>query len=476
MNPIDLYACLPIATILILSSCAMLLEIFGERPTRVVWFSVAYIASWVAICAQYNLKALAFNDQLFVDRFSFIVNSIILIGALTATLIGQGFNEKQGIKRSLDYDLLISYSVIGAMVMANANNLILLFVGFELLSVCVYVLAAIAREERVSSEAGLKYFILGAFSSAFLLFGIALIYAATGQINISSLLIAGDNFSLILISGLLLVVFGFGFKVSLVPFHVWAPDVYQGAPTTVAAFMSTIVKTAALASFARFLVLGLAPVEEFWQSLVWALSAFSMIAGNLLALSQVSLKRMLAFSSIAHAGYATIGLLCGSSGLQATAFYLVVYTFMSLAAFGVLLYVTAGSDAQYESDTLESFNGLGWTKPVWGLVMLIAVLSLAGIPPMAGFMGKLFLFKVAVSKGYIGLAIIGALSSVVSLYYYLRIVVAMYFKDPVAQVSDRLASNRPELLSRVGLAFAAVMTVYLGIFPDCLLLITANIF
>ncbi len=459
MSATNIIFTFPIIIILTLSSAAMLLNLFWRKLDNVIWFSCAYLFALVfVIGGQYKVVDFAFGQQVFIDSFGFVINFLILLSALIVTMISRGFDKKQGIRNNLDYHLLITYSVIGALVMSNANNLLLLFVGFELLSVCVYVLAAIAKEKRFSSEAGLKYFILGAFSSAFLLFGIAFIYGATGQLDITNLVngqIPANNS--MFIAGFLMLLFGFGFKLSLVPFHLWTADVYQGAPTTVTAFMATVVKVAAVACFARFIIIGMSDLVETWYHLVWALSVLSMVIGNLLALNQTSVKRILAFSSIAHAGYAAIGFLCGSEGLQVTAFYMLAYCAMSLVAFAIVLYVTEDGD-----DSIENFAGLGWSKPVWSFYMLIALLSLAGIPPLAGFIAKLVLFKTAIEHNYTSLAVIGALSSVISLYYYLKIIVFMYFKE-----SDREVSYAsPEFLSRAGLAVALFLVVFIGIFPS----------
>ena len=411
MQAINIIFTFPIIVILALSSAAMLLNLFWKKLDNVVWFSCAYLFALVfVIGGQYKVVDFAFGEQIFVDSFGLVINFIILLSALIVTMLSRGFDKKQGIRNNLDYHLLISYSVIGALVMANANNLLLLFVGFELLSVCVYVLAAIAKERRFSSEAGLKYFILGAFSSAFLLFGIAFIYGATGRLEITNLVSGTLYNNSMFVAGFLMLLFGFGFKLSLVPFHIWTADVYQGSPTTVTAFMATVVKVAAVACFARFIIIGMSDLLENWSHLIWALSVLSMVIGNLLALNQTSVKRILAFSSIAHAGYAAIGFLCGSEGLQVTAFYMLAYSVMSLAAFAIVLFVTEDGD-----DSIENFSGLGWSKPLWSFAMLIALLSLAGIPPLAGFIAKLVLFKKAIEHNFTSLAIIGAISSVISL-------------------------------------------------------------
>jgi NADH-quinone oxidoreductase subunit N len=261
-----------------------------------------------------------------------------------------------------------------------------------------------------------------------------------------------------MLAGLGLLIFGFAFKVSLAPFHLWTPDVYQGSPTSITAFMAVVVKVAAFASFMRIMLLAFGPVIESWSAVIWGLAVISMTVGNLVALRQDSIKRMLAYSSVAHAGYALMGFLSFEGGAEATTFYLVVYSFMTLASFGVVLLVSTGTSRQYESDSIESFRGLGWSNPLLGLIMVLAMLSLAGIPPLAGFFGKLYLFSAVVAQGYIWLAIIAALNSAVALFYYLRVIVVMYFSE---ESRERVTIDFAPGLSII---VSTIFLLYVGLF------------
>ena len=420
----------------------------------------AWILSWPSV---YFGSQLAFYDLLYVDGYNFVWNSIILIGLVITLLLSDEQFEKQRVRDSVDIDVLLLLAACGGVFMVASANLIVFFVAFELLSISVYVLTGLARDEQESSEAALKYFLMGAFSSAFLLYGICLIYGATGTVLLPEIARTSSQPSLMFIAGMGLVIFGFAFKVSLVPFHFWTPDAYQGAPTSMAGFMAAVVKAAAFGAFARLMFVAFGNFSEQWLGLIWVLAALTMTLGNLIALRQQSVKRMLAYSSIAHAGYALLGFfaLDGGQGLSAVAFYILVYSLMTLGAFGVVLLASGGSDRQYGRDDISSFAGLGWSRPGLAFLMLIFLLSLGGIPPLAGFIGKFYLFKEAVNAGYTGLVIIAALNSVVSLFYYLRVVVAMYFTE--GDEAELPLSNPGTVIA---LVVAAASVVYLGIFSQ----------
>ncbi|MFN8389636.1 MAG: NADH-quinone oxidoreductase subunit N [Bdellovibrionota bacterium] len=420
-----------------------------------------------------ELTASALGGLLDVDGFSAFFGTLILLGTILSSLLHYRQAAAQRAVISADVDVLLLLTACGGMVMVSAANLMVFFVGFELLSVCVYVLSGIARHEAASSEGALKYFVLGAFSSAFMLYGITLIYGATGSMDLvtigHSLAHSYNNMAIV---GLGLLLFGFSFKVSLVPFHFWAPDVYQGAPVSISGFMAVVVKAAAFGAFLRVMSQAFIGMTEVWAGLFWTLAALTMTIGNLMALRQRSIKRMLAYSSVAHAGYALMGFLAlgPSGGGEAVVFYMLVYMFMTITAFGVVLVVTAGSDAQYARDDLDSLSGIGWSHPALGLVMTVAMLSLAGMPPLSGFMGKLMLFSSVVNAGYVGLAIIAALNSVVSLYYYLGVVVTMYFSGE-RKLSWRPPTDIP-FGPGVALALSTFGTVYFGLFSEnCIRLI-----
>jgi NADH-quinone oxidoreductase subunit N len=325
----------------------------------------------------------------------------------------------------------------------------------------VYVLAGLLRRETRSTEAALKYFLLGAFATGFLLYGIAFFYAATGstRLDVIAQAVARDGLGPYTVLGIALVLVGLGFKVALIPFHVWAPDVYEGAPTAVSAFMAVGVKAAAFAALARVFMAALGQASASWVGLLWVLAALTMTVGNVTALLQRSVKRMLAYSSIAHAGYALVGVVAATrDGGAALLFYLATYVFMTLGAFAVL--IALGRRGEPNED-LADWAGVGFRHPALGLSMAVFMLSLAGIPPTAGFAGKFYLFTAAVDAGHVGLAVIGVLNSLVSVYYYLGVLVSMYMAEGTSAVPR--PASRPCLLATILLSVAA--TLVLGILP-----------
>ena len=467
MNRVNLIAAAPVGVLVFCAISILLIGLFrsNERPfPRLIWGVGSCVVAWLASVPMYYMQTTAWHGMVFADSYTFFFNTILLLGTALTFLLNDEQLEGQKVTKSLDVDVLLLLAVAGGMVMVSANNLITLFVGFELLSVSVYVLTGLAKMEKASTEGALKYFVLGAFSSAFLLYGMTLVYGATGTMEISQIGAAVNPHNLMLLIGLGLMIFGFGFKVSLVPFHFWTPDVYQGAPVSIAGFMAVVVKAAAFAAFFRVMYSSFASLSEAWIGMLWLLSVLTMTVGNFIALRQKSIKRMLAYSSVAHAGYALMGFLVlgAAGGGEAMAFYMLVYTFMTISAFGVVLLVTSGSKAQYEADDISSLAGVGWTHPLLGLAMTFAMLSLAGMPPLAGFMGKFYLFGAAVKGGFVGLAIIAALNSVVSLYYYLRVIVVMFFSE-----RPELGWEPPRKIpfgANVALVITTLATVYVGLF------------
>jgi NADH-quinone oxidoreductase subunit N len=454
---------------MVLGTLLMLaLDLATFKVPRVLAGGLTCAGALILSLPQFGHRESVLGGLMHVDGFVVVLYALILGGAFLTICLNDGQLAGQRVHSSIDVNVLVLLAAFGAMVMVSALHLLVLFVGFEIMSISVYALSGAARKERSSAEASLKYFVLGALSSAFLLYGMALIYGATASLsytNISGGLAANPSLMLV---GLGLVVFGLGFKVSLVPFHFWAPDVYHGAPTTVSGFMATVVKAAAFGAFLRLMLVAFGDVADIWQSLFWVLSLITMTVGNLAALRQRSVKRMLAYSSVAHAGYALMGFLTiGSgdsialSGPTATLFYLCAYAVMTLGAFSIVLMVTSGRDEQYGRDDLKSFRGIGWQYPFLGIAMTICLCSLAGMPPLAGFIGKFHLFSAAVRSGFVGLAVIAALNSVLSLYYYLRVLVFMYFVEPVDECAD--LPGYEAFGSRFALAISVFLTLYLGL-------------
>ncbi|MCC6953262.1 MAG: NADH-quinone oxidoreductase subunit N, partial [Deltaproteobacteria bacterium] len=467
-HSIDVIGALPLVVMVVGITFILVTDLFRLEKSSTL-FSVLGIGTcllaWSFSFSFWFLRDRAFNGVVSLEPFTFFFYTIILLGTALSLMLNAGQLGAQRVRESVDVDVLVLLAACGGLVMVSATNLIVMFLGFETLSVAVYVLSGSARTEKASAEGALKYFILGAFSSAFLLYGMVLVFGATGSMELSEIsnAVAGPTgSSTLLLTGMALIIFGFAFKVSLVPFHFWAPDAYQGAPVSITTFMAVVVKSAAFGAFIRILATGFPHVTSEWVGAIAVISGLTMTVGNLVALRQKSLKRMLAYSSIAHAGYILMGFVSGASGgWEASLFYVVVYSVMTVASFGVVLICTAGGPYQYLNDSISSFRGLGWRHPGIGIVMSIALLSLAGLPPLAGFFGKFYLFAATVKAGYIGLAILAALNSVVSLYYYLSVLVVMYFSEEKVE-----GVTEPRLLpgSRMAVGLATAVIIFGGVF------------
>lgn len=405
------------------------------------------------------------------DNFGlFIVLVLVLIGLLTMGF-SPGAVERDGLPAGEYYSLTL-FSIVGMILMATAADLLLVFLGLEVLSISVYVLTAITRQRETSIEGGFKYFLLGSFSSAIFLYGIAFTYGLTGSTKLDRVgrVLAAEAMDLSPLAfvalGLLLV--GFAFKVSAVPFHMWTPDAYEGAPAIVSGFMSTGVKAAAFAALVRVFLSAFEPMQPHWAPAVWAIAMVTMIAGTLMAVTQSNLKRLLAYSSIAHAGYILVGVVAANdTGKAAVLFYLLAYGVTNLAAFAVVA-LLARSDGT--GDEIRDYSGLGQNRPGVAAVMTILLLSLGGIPLTAGFVAKWYVFSAAIEAGYYGLAIVGVLTSVVSIFFYLRIVVRMYMHDP----SGEPAPPRVSPLAMATLAASVIAVFYLGLLPARLLALAAD--
>jgi NADH-quinone oxidoreductase subunit N len=400
-----------------------------------------------------------------VDRYGLFFTLLFCVVSGLTLLMSMSYLETTEIKTG-DYYSLVIFSTLGMVLMATATDLVVIFLGLEVMSIAAYALAGLARSELRSNEAALKYFLLGAFASGFLLFGIALLYGATGNTalpQIASRLpaLAGEQ-RLLATAGMALLIVGFGFKVAAVPFHVWAPDVYEGSPTSVTALMAVGIKAAAFAAFARVFMDTLVIFRADWSGVLWVLAVLTMTVGNVTALVQRNIKRMLAYSSIAHAGYLLVGMVAGGeAGGSAVLFYLIAYAFMTLGAFAVVIALGRRGQA---NENLDDYAGVGFRSPFLGAAMAVFMLSLSGIPPLAGFVGKFYIFSAAVKSGYTGLAIIGVLNSVVSVYYYVGVLVRMYMTEGTTEVAA--PSSRPYLFATLLLTVTG--TVLLGLFPSSL--------
>ncbi len=396
-----------------------------------------------------------------VDSYSLFFNIIFLVSTILVTLISLSYLGRDDRKQG-PYYLLILLATLGMMLMAAGNELIIVFLGLELMSLSLYVLAGYFRDSPASSEAGMKYLLLGAFASAFFLYGIALIYGAIGTTSIPDIAdnLTADSKSPLLFAGVFLLIVGFGFKVAIVPFHQWAPDVYEGAPTTIAAFISAGPKAAGFAAFLRIFMEALPVITQEWNMVLVVLAMLTMTVGNVIAIAQTNIKRMLAYSSIAHAGYVLIGLAAANkTGTSSAIMYLLIYCVMNIGAFGAVI---LAKTADGESLMISDYAGLGFKKPLLGMLMSLMLLSLAGFPPTAGFVGKFYIFKSAVEAGHYWLVIVGAINTAIAAFYYLRVVVTMYMREP----EDELEFNPYPATLVIGLVLAAIGVLLLGILPS----------
>lgn len=410
-----------------------------------------------------------FQNMAISDGYSLVLNLVFIVTAALSILLSLSYLQGGDMQRGEYYALLL-FATAGMMLMAAAADLIVVFLGLEIMSIALYILAAFNRRQAASGEAGMKYFVLGAFASAFFLYGVALLYGATGTTNFREIgqWFASGQGSLndpLALVGLGLLLVGFAFKVAAVPFQWWTPDVYQGAPTSVTAFMSVGAKAAGFAALIRMLMISFdtAFVVD-WQIAVAVLAVITMTVGNIAALAQKDVKRMLAYSSIAHAGYILVGVAPGSmSGVNGVLFYLMAYAFMNVGAFAVIAVLERRNEI---GSVLSDYAGLGARKPLLALVMALFMFSLTGIPPFVGFWGKLYVFRAAVEAGMSWLAIVGMINSAISAFYYLGVVVQMYMRSPAE--AERGGETAPINLSGpvlVTLAVAGIVTIILGVWP-----------
>jgi len=445
---------------------SILIELYSQNGKTVLpWFSfLLFLGTGFYSLMTVENQSIVFQNMLSSGGITNIFYFIFYISAALVCLLSIDYTKKYGINYS-EYYILIQSSVLGMMMMAGAKNLFMIFLGLEVMSVCFYVLAGVNRKKEKAIEASLKYFLLGAFATGFLVYGIALIYgsAQTTSIDVITAGFAEYSSNIIFLVGILLFLIGFSFKIAAFPFHMWVPDVYQGAPTTITGLFSTIGKAAAFAAIIATLnALFSGESTSLFLPYLAVLSIFSMLFGSIVAIAQSNIKRMLAYSSISHAGYILIGLAAGTStGVAGVVFYLAVYTFMNLAAFRIIALVEGENDKNLD---INSYAGLGTKSPVLAALLAIIMFSLAGIPPLSGFFVKYYIFIAAIKSGLTWLAILGIISSVISVYFYLRIVVIMYFKESEADVV-----YSKSISGFFGVAISVLLVILLGIIPGSLL-------
>ena len=423
---------------------------------------VTLLATAAAVLSFAGVNVTASAGLLAIDGFATFFKLVFILSAVMTVLMSGSYLRVEGV-RAGEYCFLILCATLGMMFMASGVDLITLFIGLETMAIAFYILAGFLKPSERSNEAAVKYFLLGAFSLGLLLYGMSLLYGATGTTSLNGIAaaLAGGERSLVLILALILIGAGMGFKIAAVPFHMWAPDVYEGAPTPVTAFLSVGSKAASFAMLLRIFFVGLPFLVSDWQTLFWVLAAITMTVGNIAAITQTNTKRMLAYSSIAHAGYVLVGVVAGTErGITATLVYLWVYLFMQLGAFAIISMLRR---QDVVGDELKDLSGLYFRKPFAAIAMLIFMLSLGGIPPTAGFMGKVWVFGAAIDQGFIWLAVIGVVNSAISLYYYYRVIVFMWLKEETLGSDIEIS---PAMATVLGIA--VVGSIFFGIFPDML--------
>jgi NADH-quinone oxidoreductase subunit N len=434
----------------------------GARPGVLAATGVLGVAGAVgASLLLWDGPVASFQGMLVVDGVALFLNVVIGAATILVLLFSVGYLPRLGVAAG-EYYALVLFATVGMMLMAAGTDLLVIFLALELMSLSLYVLAGTFRTRPEGNEAALKYFLLGAFASGFFLYGIALLYGATATTNLgrlgAALSAAGAARDPMVLAGLALVLVGFAFKTSAVPFHQWAPDVYQGAPTSVAALIATGSKAAAFGALVRVL-LAMRPLEADWIAALWLLAALTMTVGNVVALAQSNVKRLLAYSSIAHVGYMLVGLAAGlSSGAPAVLFYLGVYAVASVGAFGTILLLQREGE---EAVDLAAYGGLAGRHPFLALGLTVFLLALIGMPPTAGFVGKFYLFSAAIQQGLVSLAVLAVLNSVMAAYYYLRLIVYMYMREPEGAPTTALVTPA----ASIALLVSAWFTLQLGLWP-----------
>ena len=445
----------------------LILDFFTDKEYKgyLGWFSLgcvslAAMASYEAIGATSNL----FSGTFLIDPFSTYFKFIFYSACGLGILVSINYLKEENIHRGEYYTLML-FATSGMMLMASAGDLITLYLGLELMALSLYVLAGFMRGSNRSNEAAIKYLLLGAFSSGIMLYGMSLLYGITGTTNLAGILLflhTADLTNPVLMLAMIMLVVSFGFKVAAAPFHMWVPDVYEGAPTSVTAFMSAGPKVAGFAVLLRVFLYALQPLHEHSTAIIAGLAVLTMAVGNVMALSQTNIKRMLAYSSIAHAGYALVGLAAGGpDGAASVMLYVCIYALMNMGAFGVVIMLRKAGE---RGEDISDFAGLGKTNKTAAFLMLIFMFSLTGIPPTAGFIGKFYIFQSAVQAGLVWLAVVGVLLSSISAYFYLRVIMVMYMKEPAGSFE---ISRAPSLA--LALAISASFVIYIGVLPSQLL-------
>lgn len=468
MQPADILLVLPEAVLLVFACSILLLDTFSRDPARNITYLLAQLALIVtAILAgsvEPGVTTYAFGNSVVSDPMSSVLKVVICVITLIVFLYSHEYLKKHDWVKG-EYFVLGLFAVLGMMVMVSSYSLLTVYLGLELLSLSLYAMVAMHRESQAASEAAMKYFVLGALASGMLLYGISILYGVTGTLEFSALsqqIAIQTEQHIYLVFALAFIIVGIAFKLGAVPFHMWIPDVYHGAPTAVTLFISSAPKIAAFAMAIRLLSNGMQPLLIDWQQMLIILSVLSMATGNIIAIAQTNIKRMLAYSTIAHIGFLLLGILSGTQeGYAASMFYVITYALMSTGSFGMIILL---SRKGFESDQLDDFKGLAEKSPWYAFIVLILMFSLAGVPPFIGFWAKWFVFKEVIAAGFVWLAAVAIIFSIIGAYYYLRVIKLMYFDSPDNMTAIKASRPMRLILSLNGLSVLAI-----GLVPGLLM-------
>jgi NADH-quinone oxidoreductase subunit N len=473
MPPVNLTLMAPLLTVVVWACALLLIDVFAipagrKKLTGYLAIAGLVVAGLVGL-PLWNVTGSTFSDMLVLDRYSLTLTWIFLIVGAMGCAMALDYLPRHDIEQGEFYPLIM-FAVAGMILLVQGNDLIVLFLGIEALSITLYILTGFAYPRLTSEEAAMKYLVLGAFAAGFFVYGIALVYGATDTTSLAGIAayVSQESFATqnqtLLFAGVAMILVAFSFKIALVPFHMWTPDVYEGSPTPVAAFMSVGTKGAALGALLRIVTIALAGAQAFWLPVLAALAAVTMVVGNLGALGQNNVKRMLAYSSIGHAGYILLGIMvAGEQGADAFLFYLLAYALTNLGAFAVVIALEQRGEAAW---SLDDFAGLFQRRPLLALAMALFMLSLAGVPPTAGFMAKFFVFTAAYEAGLGWLAVVGVISSAIAAYFYLRVVVKMFMQEPSRELRPDLGRGL-----NADIVIAGVATLLIGVLPAPFLLL-----
>lgn len=466
---------MPEMFVLGMASLIMILDLFLSEKNRIVTYLLSQATLVIAFVLSLSLysatRELTFSDTFVLDPMAGILKMCVYVAVFGVFLYGNSYLRERGMFRG-EFFVLALFGVLGMMVMISAHSLLTIYLGLELMSLSLYAMVAMQRDNRIAAEAAMKYFILGAMASAMLLYGMSMLYGVTGTLDLGDMsraVLNGSNDETLLAFGLVFLLVGVAFKLGAVPFHMWVPDVYHGAPTIVTQYLSTAPKLAAFAMLMRLMVDGLSGLQADWHDILVLLAVLSIGVGNVVAIAQSNIKRMLAYSGISHAGFLLLGVIAGTAdGYAAGMFYAITYVVMGLAGFGMVILM---SRAGFEADALDDYKGLNQRNPWFALMMMFIMLSMAGVPPFVGFWAKLTVLQAVINADQIWLAILAVVFSVIGAFFYLRIIKLMYFDSPLDESSFRPIPNVAAVLSANALAI-----LWLGAFPGPLMAICRTAF